>query len=129
MDDEQLKQAGRTAAKIVDKVVGENVGSLTRTLLSDDHGTWDPVVPPDLHLAKLPAVADDGTAVCGTCGNRFPFAQLDIAGDGYACRTCAIGPIAAAPAQLGAGLSPAAIACIVMFVIAAVAAIAIAVPW
>ena len=128
MDDEKLKRAGRAAAEVVDKIVGENVGSLTRTLLSDDHGTWDPVRPPDLHLAKLPAVADDGTAVCTTCGGRFPFAALDIAGDGYACRACAIGPVTA-PSPLRSGLSPVAIATIALFVIAAVAAIAIAVPW
>ena len=45
-------------------------------------------MPADLHLAKLPPVAADGTAECWRCRTRIAFAQLDIAGDAYVCRPC-----------------------------------------
>jgi hypothetical protein len=57
------------------------------------------VVPPDLHLAKLPPVAADGTAECWMCRQRMPFAQLDITGDTYACRPCAMRAAQVAAAQ------------------------------
>jgi hypothetical protein len=62
-------------------------------LLSDDHGTWDPVRPADLEKNPLPPVAADGTAECFQCKQRFPLAQLEITPAGgtinaYACKPC-----------------------------------------
>lgn len=53
-----------------------------------DHKGWDPVVPHDLHLSKLPPVADDGTAECWRCKSRVAFQQLDIVDEAYVCRPC-----------------------------------------
>ena len=70
------------------KAVGRAMGAGALTGVFDEHKGRDVVVPPDLHLAKLPPVAADGTAECWMCKQRMQFAQLDIAGDAYACRPC-----------------------------------------
>lgn len=83
------------------KAVG--MGGLAGAVLTDHKG-WDPVVPDDLHLAKLPPVADDGTAECWQCRARLPFAQLDIAGQAYSCRPCALRTSQVAAAQQAASI-------------------------
>jgi hypothetical protein len=68
-------------------------GPFGSMLLTDDHGTWDPVRPADLDKNPLPPVAADGTAECFQCKQRFPFEKLEIAPAGgavnaYACKPC-----------------------------------------
>jgi hypothetical protein len=71
------------------RLVGiEGGGGLTRLLSEPSSSGRDVVVPHDLHLAKLPPLAEDGTAECWRCKQRLPFAQLDIAGQAYQCRPC-----------------------------------------
>lgn len=70
------------------KVVGRAMGAGALTGVFDEHKGRDVVVPADLHLAKLPPVAADGTAECWMCKQRLLFQQLDITGDSYACRPC-----------------------------------------
>jgi Zn finger protein HypA/HybF involved in hydrogenase expression len=70
------------------KTVGRAMGAGALTSVFDEHKGRDVVVPADLHLAKLPPVAADGTAECWLCQQRFRFAELDITGDVYACRAC-----------------------------------------
>jgi hypothetical protein len=77
-------------AKKVFKRVGRSMGAGALTSVFDDHKGRDVIVPYDLHLAKLPPVAADGTAECWRCHQRLPFAQLDIAGEAYVCRGCAL---------------------------------------
>lgn len=68
-------------------------GPFGSMLLTDDHGTWDPVRPADLDKNPLPPVAADGTAECFQCKQRFPLAKLDVASAGgainaYSCHPC-----------------------------------------
>ncbi|MEO8549953.1 MAG: hypothetical protein ABI678_08260 [Kofleriaceae bacterium] len=70
------------------KLAGDAMGAGALTSVFDEHKGRDVIVPDDLHLAKLPPVAADGTAECWMCRERLPFAQLDITGDTYSCRPC-----------------------------------------
>jgi hypothetical protein len=79
---------GNAAARALDAFLPESEGR-------------DVVVPPDLHLAKLPPVAADGTAECSRCKQQFPFARLHIAGDAYACGGCLLRQAQVAAAQQG----------------------------
>lgn len=81
------------------KLAGDAMGAGALTSVFDEHKGMDVVVPPDLHLAKLPPVAADGTAECWMCRQRLPFAQLDITGDTYACRPCVMRSAQVAAAQ------------------------------
>ena len=72
---------------VVENVIG---APFPKQLFSDDHGTWDPVVPPDLHLAKLPPVAEDGTVECRQCRSRLPFDRVLIADQSYVCNPCSL---------------------------------------
>jgi hypothetical protein len=79
--------AGKVALKAF-KIAGRAMGAGALTGVFDEHKGRDVVIPPDLHLAKLPPVAADGTAECWMCKQRMPFGQLEIAGDVYACGPC-----------------------------------------
>ena len=70
------------------KVVGRAMGAGALTGVFDEHKGRDVIVPSDLHLAKLPPVAADGTAECWMCQQRFLFQDLDLANGAYVCRTC-----------------------------------------
>lgn len=72
------------------KLAGDAMGAGALTSVFDEHKGRDVVVPPDLHLAKLPPVAADGTAECWRCRQRLPFAKLEITGDTYACGPCVL---------------------------------------
>ncbi|HEU0035492.1 MAG TPA: hypothetical protein VFQ53_33005 [Kofleriaceae bacterium] len=95
---EDLEKLAKRAVRAAGRAAG--VGGLGVAIF-DDHATWDPVVPADIH-AKLPPVAEDGTAACWMCRGRFAFAQLEIAGDAYACRTCLLRASAASAAPVDA---------------------------
>jgi hypothetical protein len=82
--DDDLVRVGKA---IVENVVGVPI---PKALFSDDHGTWDPVVPPDLHLAKLPPVAEDGTVACRQCRSRVAFDRVNIADQSYICSACSL---------------------------------------
>src|SRR5688572_21643919 len=65
------------------------VGMIARRAIGlPDRDTWDPVVPPDLHLAKLPPVAEDGTVECWACRKRVQFSDANIANQSYICSPC-----------------------------------------
>jgi hypothetical protein len=68
------------------------------TLLEDPRGRA-PVIPADIDV-RTP-VAEDGTATCEQCSERFPIARLNVTAHGYRCDACAARNIVgAAPAQL-----------------------------
>jgi hypothetical protein len=90
--------AGKVALKAF-KIAGRAMGAGALTGVFDEHKGRDVVIPPDLHLAKLPPVAADGTAECWMCKQRMPFAQLEIAGDAYACGPCMVRTAQARAAQ------------------------------
>ena len=54
------------------------------------NGSWDPVVPADLHLAKLPPVAEDGTVMCWRCRGRVQFSNANIVNQAYVCGPCVV---------------------------------------
>ncbi|MFN0248822.1 MAG: hypothetical protein ACKV2T_18175 [Kofleriaceae bacterium] len=60
---------------------------LSGGLIKEQKG-WDPVVPPDLHVSRLPPVAADGTCVCIQCSQRRPYAEMTIASEMYFCPPC-----------------------------------------
>jgi hypothetical protein len=76
------KELARFAANIALGAVGLRIRG------GNENGSWDPVVPPDLHLAKLPPVAEDGTVACGLCRSRVLFANANIANQAYVCTPC-----------------------------------------
>jgi hypothetical protein len=82
------EQVGKVLRGVANIAFGGDLGGVASSLLGDNHGTWDPVVPHDLHANPLPPVAPDGTAECWQCQTRFAFAQLDISGNAYSCRPC-----------------------------------------
>lgn len=89
MDDsnERLARGVATvAANIALAAVGAPIGVAFGA--GNGKGTWDPVVPADLHLAKLPPVAADGTVECWMCKSRVMFANANIADQAYVCTPC-----------------------------------------
>ena len=80
--DNANQEMARFAANIALGAVG------LKLVGGNQNGSWDPVVPPDLHLAKLPPVAEDGTVECCKCKGRVQFSNANIANQTYVCNPC-----------------------------------------
>ena len=58
-------------------------------MFGDEHEGPELHIPAEaLRKPKGAAVADDGTVVCISCGQRFPMSAVDIVGQGYRCAPC-----------------------------------------
>jgi hypothetical protein len=139
-EDPAGKRAVRTmvegAGELAGGRLGREVGSLGFHILTamvesdrapNAHTTWSPVVPSDLHLAKLPPLDEAGRGECRHCAQHFAFAELDLIDNAYTCRPCALArqPIAKQvdEVSLKPGVSPWTIAICAMGVVAVAVAI------
>ena len=81
MDQADKEMARMAANAVLGATLGLRIGGQHK-------GTWDPVVPADVHK-RLPPVAPDGTVECSGCAQRVSFANANIANECYVCAQCA----------------------------------------
>jgi hypothetical protein len=127
-----LEEGGEVAGGTVGRELGKLGFHVVTAMIESDvapnaHTTWSPVVPPDLHLAKLPALDEAGRGECRYCNQHVAFADLDLIDNAYTCRPCALArqPIAKplGEVSLKPGVSPWTIAICAMGAVAVAVAI------